>query len=366
MSECLSLRERYFVSGLGEPNDPVWLAHLGQCPECRVAFQALPHVDLALSEIARLPVEAPSFDTIAAAAASAARSQRRRRAVRRSAPFIYTALGTFALAAGILVAVLVGRAHRLAPELLVQGAEIQATNEAKSAVLSTGTKIRLEAGSLKLASSSDGNHALLLASGRVSLDVPKLPAGSTLSVRTPDAEVRVHGTRFQVIRTGKETQVSVVEGLVEVRPEGIGRPAQMLEAGESATIASAEAYREGLRHATLAALDRGQFAAAENQIGQLLGTNPDIGQQAEAQALLAWSLSARGKRSEAITRYRQSLAMLPESLRPLWAENACAELAILVQQESPPKSADIWAECLRRFPDGVHAALARARARATK
>lgn len=366
MRECLSLRERYFVSGLGDPNDPVWLAHLEHCPGCRVAFQALPHVDSALREIALLPVAVPSFDTIAAAASSAARSQRRRRAVRRSAPFIYTALGTFALAAGILVAVLMGRDRQLAPELLVQGAEIQATNEAKSAVLSTGAKIRLEAGSLRLAASSDGNHALLLTSGRVSLDVPKLPAGRSLSVRTPDAEVRVRGTRFQVIRTGKETQINVTEGLVEVRPEGIGRPAQMLKAGESAIISSAEAYREGLRRSTLAALDRGQFAAAEKQIGQLLGTSPDIGQQAEAQALLAWSLSARGKRSEAIARYRQSLAMLPESLRPLWAENACAELAILVQQESSQKGADIWAECLRRFPDGVHAALARSRAHATK
>jgi tetratricopeptide (TPR) repeat protein len=154
--------------------------------------------------------------------------------------------------------------------------------------------------------------------------------------------------------------------LVEVRPEGIGRPVQMLRAGESATVASAEAYREGLRHSTLAALDHGQFAAAEKQIGQLLGTSPDVAQQAEAQALLAWSLSARGKRSEAITRYRQSLTMLPGSLRPLWAENACAELAILVQQESPQKSAAIWAECLRRFPDGVHAGLARSRVHSTK
>lgn len=366
MSDCLSLRERYFVAGLGNPSDPAWLAHLDRCPECRVAFQALPEVDSALSEIARLPVAVPSFDAIAAVAASAARGQRRRRAVRRSAPFVYTAFGTFALAAGILVAVLVGRAHHLAPKLLVQGGEIQATGEAKSAVLSTGARIRLEVGSLKLASSSEHNQALVLASGRVSLDVPKLPAGSTLSVRTPDAEVRVHGTRFQVIRTGKETQVSVAEGLVEVRPEGIGRPVQMLKAGESATIASAEAYREGLRHSTLAALDHGQFAAAEKQIGQLLGSSPDVAQQAEAQALFAWSLSARGKRSEAITRYRQSLTMLPESLRPLWAENACAELAILVRQESPQKSAAIWAECLRRFPDGVHAGLARSRVHSTK
>lgn len=364
MTDCLSLRDRYFAPGSSP--DPMWLVHLQRCDQCRAAYQALPHLESALAHIAQLPVSVPPFDAIAQTVAGAARSQRRRRAIRRSVPFFYTAFGTAALAAGLIVAVLVGRAHQLAPKLLEVGAEIQATGEAKSAFLATGARIRLEAGSLRLASSSRENQALVLSSGRVSLDVPKLPPGNTLSVRTPDAEVRVHGTHFQVVRTGRETQVVVAEGLVEVRPEGIGRPIQMLKTGESTTIPSAEAYREGLRRSTLAALDHGQFGAAEKQLGQLLGASPGAAQQAEAQALLAWSLSARGKRSEAITRYRQALALLPESLRPLWAENACAELAILVQQGNPQQSAGVWAECLRRFPDGVHAALARSRVHSTK
>jgi hypothetical protein len=196
--------------------------------------------------------------------------------------------------------------------------------------------------------------------------VPKLPVGSTLSVRTPDAEVRVRGTRFQVIRTAKDTQVNVAEGVVEVRPEGIGRPVQTIRAGETATIGSAEAYREGLRQATLAALDHGEFAAAERQLAQLLGSSAVVAQQAEAQALLAWSLSARGKRAEAIARYRQVLTLLPEGQQPLWAENACAELAILVEQDHPKESAPLWAECLRRFPDGVHAAVARSRVHSSR
>jgi ferric-dicitrate binding protein FerR (iron transport regulator) len=366
MPDCLSLRDRYFAPGLGHSEDPMWLAHLQRCNQCRAAYQALPYVDSALAEIAQHRVTVPPFEALAGVAVGAARGQRRRRAIRRSVPFFYTAFGTAALAAGLIVAVLVGRAHQLAPKLLVPGAEIQATGEAKSAFLATGVRIRLEAGSLKLASSSNENQALVMSSGRVSLEVPKLPVGSTLSVRTPDAEVRVHGTRFQVIRTGRETQVVVAEGLVEVRPEGIGRPIQMLKMGESTIVPSAEAYREGLRHATLAALDHGQFGAAEKQIAQLLGFTPDAAQQAEAQALLAWSLSARGKRSEAIARYRQALALLPEPRRPLWAENACAELAILVQQGNPQQSAGIWAECLRRFPDGVHAALARSQVHSTK
>ena len=320
MSDCLSLRERYFAPGAESANDPAWLAHLQTCPECRLAYQGLANVDRALVELARLPVAAPSFQSIAEAAAVAARNQRRRRAVRRSVPFLYTALGTAALAAGLIAALAIGRAHRLAPKLLSPGAEIQATAEAKSAILESGVRVRLDTGTLKLASAGKGSEALLLPSGRVFLEVPKLPAGRTLSVRTPEAEVRVHGTRFQVIRTAEETHVHVAEGVVEVRPEGIGRPVQMLRAGESTSVASAEVYRENLRHSTLAALDHGEFAAAEKRIDQLLGTNPDAAQRAEAQALLAWSLSARGKRSEAIDRYRGALVLLPEGARPLWAD----------------------------------------------
>jgi ferric-dicitrate binding protein FerR (iron transport regulator) len=363
MKDCWSLCERYFAPGMENANDPAWLAHLRVCPECRSAWQGLPMVDRALMAAARVPVAVPSFDAIAEAAAGAARNQRRRQAVRRSVPFVYTALGTAALAAGVVAALLVGRAYRHAPQVLAPGAEIQAISEAKSAVLGNGVRIRLDAGTLKLASASKENQALLLTSGRVFLEVPKLPLGSTLSVRTPDAEVRVHGTRFQVIRTGQETQVLVTEGVVEVRPEGIGRPVRMVRAGESTTVRSAEMYREDLRHSTAAALDHGEFGAAEKQIDQLLGASPDAAQRAEAEALSAWSLLARGKRGEAIARYRRALDLLPAGATSLWAENACAELAILLQQEDPRSSAVAWAECLRRFPRGVHAALARARVR---
>ena len=247
--------------------------------------------------------------------------------------------------------------------LLTSGVELKAASEAKAARLDNGVRIHLDSGRLKLASSSPTGHALVLSRGRVSLEVPKLPSGSTLSVRTPDAEVRVHGTRFQVVRTDKETQVSVLEGVVEVRPEGIGRPVEFLYAGDSTTVGSAEAYREGLRRSTLAALDRGEFGAAQDYIDHLLGSSAEATQRAEAKALLAWSLSARGKRKEAIARYRQALEILPQGKRPLWAENACAELAILVELERPRDTAATWAECARRFPNGVHARAARARAR---
>ena len=365
MTGCLSLRERYIPPGDGNPDDVVWTQHLRDCPECRLACQGLSQVDEALADLAQMPVSVPAFDAIADVAAGAARGQRRRRAARKSVPYLYTGLGT-ALAAGLVVAVLLGSDGKHTAKRLLAGGEIRATNEAKAAILDNGVRVRLENGTLKLAEAGKHSYSLLLPMGRVFVEVPKLSSGETFSVRTPDAEVRVHGTRFQVIRTDRDTQVSVVEGVVEVRPEGIGRPVQKIRAGESATVGSAEAYREGLRRSTLAALDHGEFDAAEKKIEQLLGSSAEAIQRAEAQALLAWSLSARGKRGEAIGRYRQALRLLPEGQQSLWAENACAELAILVQQESPRESRPIWAECLRRFPDGVHAALARSRVHSTR
>ena len=62
--------------------------------------------------------------------------------------------------------------------------------------------------------------------GRVEIEVPKLPAGHTFSVRTPDAVVTVHGTSFSVEVTksaapgGTTTTVIVKRGVVSVLHEG--------------------------------------------------------------------------------------------------------------------------------------------------
>ena len=182
-------------------------------------------------------------------------------------------------------------------------------------------------------------------------------------MRTPDVEVRIHGTRLQVTRssqsTEKGTQVQVLEGLVEVRPEGIGRPIQFVRAGETVTVNSEDTHRAALRRSTLEALDHGDFSEAEKQIESLLDTSHEALQKAEAQALLARSAAGRGMHSEAIRLYRKALALLPAERVPLWGENACAELAFLVEQETPQKAVAAWSECLTRFPSGMHAELAR-------
>jgi hypothetical protein len=64
---------------------------------------------------------------------------------------------------------------------------------------------------------------VVLEYGRVVVEVPRLSSGVTVSVRTADALVTVHGTRFSVERwsaadaNSGETRVSVTEGKVSVR-----------------------------------------------------------------------------------------------------------------------------------------------------
>jgi hypothetical protein len=94
---------------------------------------------------------------------------------------------------------------------------------ADQATVEVGTKTRVR---VVGSPSANGEHEIIeLALGEVSLQVPKLKAGSTLSVRTPDALVTVRGTRFTVgVARADErsvvTSVSVLEGRVEVESQG--------------------------------------------------------------------------------------------------------------------------------------------------
>jgi ferric-dicitrate binding protein FerR (iron transport regulator) len=365
MSTCIELRERGFAPD--SAHDATWDEHLLACGVCRSAFEALPAVE-ELLERSCPPVPAlPAFEALAATAATAARRQRQRRTLRRALPFVYTGLAAGLVAAVVVSGVAARRARSNTPGLLQAGEELKVTVKARSALLGSGARLRLDTGAVKLGAVAGGCETLQLDTGRLFLEVPKLAKGHAIAVRTPDVEVRIHGTRLQVIRSSQSpeagTQVQVLEGLVEVRPEGIGRPIQLVHAGETVTIASEDSHRTALRRSTLEALDHGDFSGAEQHIESLLDTSRDGLQKAEAQALSARAAAARSKFPEAIRLYREALALLPAGSSPLWGENACAELAFLVEQEAPKKAVAAWSDCLARFPTGMHAELARAHIR---
>ena len=250
MNSCLVLRDHLFGPDLANADDVEWVEHLRRCGACRSALHALPAVDPLLAQVCQTPVTAPSFEAIASAAAGAARRQRRRKMMRRSVPFLCTGLAA-ALVAAVVVMGVVGRGG--SRSLLQAGSGSKVIAEPLSAVLASGARLQFDTGMVKLELVDRECETLELSAGGLSLEVPKFAeTGCSLLVRTPDAEVRIRGARLQVTRSfqsiGADTQVHVVEGLVEVRPEGIERPVRFVHAGETVTISSVKDHRTAFAH----------------------------------------------------------------------------------------------------------------------
>jgi FecR protein/Outer membrane lipoprotein len=94
--------------------------------------------------------------------------------------------------------------------------------ETRTGTLENGAEVRLSGGTeLTVSALVPGTDELVLDHGRVDLTVPKLRAGHTLSVTTPDSTVTVRGTRFsvEVVLEGSRaiTSVEVTQGSVWVR-----------------------------------------------------------------------------------------------------------------------------------------------------
>lgn len=92
--------------------------------------------------------------------------------------------------------------------------------------LESGTVVVLgKASTLELEPDLEG-EMLALPHGSISLDVPPLRGGRSLKVRTPQALITVHGTRFTVSVAANEdpihtsTEVTVHEGRVSVHADG--------------------------------------------------------------------------------------------------------------------------------------------------
>lgn len=241
-------------------------------PEDRAAAPSADSVEASLRALVEQPVPplpwaqarqlqqriAGRIDRLAAEeAARRARAARRRRAAVRAAAL---AAALTAAAAGVAfvfrarplpdaaaqvtalqgaVEIAAGDATRAPPSLalvpLTSGEELR-TGEGGMAKASLATGATVEVGPstrVRFTPAGAGRGRLddivALDRGRISVDVPPLPEGVTLSVRTADAVVTVHGTRFSVERrpgaAGEpaETRVAVAEGRVAVRRDEVER-----------------------------------------------------------------------------------------------------------------------------------------------
>jgi hypothetical protein len=273
---------------------------------------------------------------------------------------VRAALAVAAAAAAAVVLIFLRREPARLP-LLTAHSEMTSAGQS-AALLPGGAQVTLERGALLVDSVAPQRQRLVLRSGEVALQVPKLPAGAHLSVATDEAEVSVRGTRFRVARGAEGTAVAVEEGTVEVQPAGEGRPLLVLRAGENASVPPLEAYRLLAREDALAAIARSDLPAAAAHIERLLATRPTGDLEGQAHALLAWQRQASGDRAGALLEYRRALAAAPPGARPVWADNAAAELALLLEHGGDTVGAgEAWKSYLARFPEGTHADQARRR-----
>jgi len=354
--ECTTVEEALLTRERGLTLGAEIAEHVRTCDSCAATSARLEALDIVLVAHANEVATPPPFETVSGPARAAARSQRQLRWVRRVLPLTLAVAGA--------VAVTVGASqffHRAEVRVAVAGDVLDASRGVSEAALAGGARVMVAAGRAVVEASDPARAVVRLKTGTAFVNVPRLEAGRSFVVVTDELEARVHGTRFEVARGGQGTMVTVVEGTVEVRPRDQPAAAFMLGKGESRLVEGLAQRRSQARAAARASLDGRDDSAAEGQIRAWLATDPPAEEAAEAYALLAWKMSRDGDRAGAAKSYRRALAMLPADRTPLWADNACARLALLEGGDGPATGLAAWRRYLDRFPAGVHAATARSR-----
>jgi hypothetical protein len=351
VAECTAVVEALLQRPPGEELPTGVEEHLRGCLGCRGTWQQLALIDAIGEEPALAP---PPFDSLVGAARTAARRRRQARLVRRGLP-----TGLAVISAVLMTVVVATRVSRSGDRPLAAGEALEATATGH-ALLPGGVRVTVGGGKLVVERAEPGHTAVRVLAGSAFLDVPPVAPGGSLAVHTEEAEVRVRGTRFEVARSAEGTRVTVIAGVVEVRPRlGPGRPF-FLRPGQSALVGTLERQRRDARAAALAALGGRRLAEVDDHVQAWLASAPPPEEAAEAHAVVGWKLSAQGDGRAALERFRRALALLPPPAAPLWADNAAAQLALLVERTGGP-AASAWHDYLTRFPDGAHRALARQR-----
>lgn len=121
-----------------------------------------------------------------------------------------------------------------------------ATGEQRTVQLSDGSVLNLNARSRVSIHFSKAARQVELLEGEALFSVEHDPS-RPFSVITSNATIRAVGTQFNVYRRQDGTTVSVVEGAVQVTPDGAPSAARLFKAGEQATIgAGATVKRQSL------------------------------------------------------------------------------------------------------------------------
>jgi len=358
MDKCRMVLDALLAQERGEALEEDIASHRTECSKCERTARQLGFLEGTLASLAAETLEPPPFQSIAKRAYSVASSRRRRGAMRRAFPFAL-AVGC-AVGATVAVVAIVHRPER--QKIASPGEVLDASRGTVQAVLADGARLTLGSGSVTVKTSERHRGVVRLEAGSVFLEVPHREKGATFLLETEEADVHVQGTRFDVSRTAEGTRVRVTEGIVTVEPRAPRQRPFRVAKGETALVLGTTQLRKRQLAAALDALDVPQSAEeGEARIRQLLTEDAGVPGAAEAYARLAWRLSATARTKEAIAYYRRALSMPVQGDAPLWADNAAAQLALLLERDDPTGAAYAWQEYLGRFPGGVHAEIARSR-----
>lgn len=237
--------------------------------------------------------------------------------------------------------------------------------------LSTGTRIELAGKTSFRVGSRGQSERFTLARGELSAHVAKLGPGQRFIVETPDAEIEVRGTVFQLAVSseregcgaGSLTRLSVTEGVVEVRSAGasvrVGRgehwppdcPTNAAEAPSAAAPRGSDVHRHAgpVPSVRVTAATRGAphtagpvNAAAPVRDDAALKRQNDLYAEAVAAA-------KRGDRAAALKAYEELIHGFPGS--PL-VENALVERMRLVLPSDPERARAEARRYLVQYPHG--------------
>jgi transmembrane sensor len=121
------------------------------------------------------------------------------------------------VAALLLAGVVAGVVLRRSEESFTTGQVAVALDVARTLKVSDGSEVTVSPGaSITLATAEENEVVLVLERGSASFDVAKKPTRRFV-VKADGIEVRVVGTKFTVQREGRQVDVAVARGIVEVR-----------------------------------------------------------------------------------------------------------------------------------------------------
>jgi hypothetical protein len=267
-----------------------------------------------------------------------------------------------AIVSGVGTEPLVGTAS------LTQGGRLIAGNGGGATVhLSTGTELAIQHDTNVEFESAGPVERFYLTQGVLRAKVAKLGGGERFIVRTPDAEVEVHGTVFQVAivdpvancASGARTRVNVSEGVVEVRSvigtfhvhPGEAWPADCIVAAP-AVSAAAHAPPTTRKPPNAIAAERSRNSPeAEDSAARTQSQAKEASSIAQQNELFAEASSAhrQGDDARALSTFEQLMARYPTS--PL-AESAAVQRMHLLQNSDPVAARNAAREYLAHYPQG--------------